>query len=332
MNTIAEIVYQPTANQAYTKSSGGNADVDASNLSITFTVPASGVVWVEMEALCDAAVADYGIWGLRQGATDVPGSYEAVYASNHTARRRYRHRFTGLTPDAELTWKWAWRSGSSITQHIYVGPASNTATYWGAAWMTVETGAADETEPPIGAPTVEPVPGFPLLSDLNWTAYEFISQPDGQIFHPAVIDGNALRVDDSQWTIDTPETPDSVLPFLTYLEWTGLPLLDMSFVDHIRIRMGGDGLNLYGGHATFWIVSGGTRWHLEEEMAVTDTMTTYDLALAGSWRLSYPLNEPAATLVYTKDHVRSYGIAFVGFSQEPTGALLVEEMTWWMNP
>lgn len=178
---------------------------------------------------------------------------------------------------------------------------------------------------------VTPYPGLPVMEDLDWASYEFIAAPDQQEFHDATVDGDALRVDSDGWSIDTPEDPDSVLAFLTYTDWNDYAAeIDVSALDHIRIRMGGDGLNLYGAHAEFWLVTNGTRWHLEEEMALDDTMRTFDLGLAGPWYRSWTVTNK--TLQETKDHVESYGIALVGFSQKPIGALLVEEMTWWMNP
>lgn len=170
-------------------------------------------------------------------------------------------------------------------------------------------------------------PGYELFQDLDWASYLYLG--DDHEFVPAVIDVSHRIVNSDGWNIDTPEDPDAVLPFLTYLEWIGASPPNITNVDNVRITMRGDGLNLYGGYADFWIVTVGTRWHLIAPMQVTNSMTHFDLDLGGSWYRSWTVNNK--TLAQTKASVTSYGISFLGWSQEPTGTLIVQDIRWFQD-
>lgn len=108
---LATKIYNPGVAALYTSSSGTFADMDATNLVVTFTAPASGTVLVSLTAW--AQVANSGAvlsWNLRSGSSDVTGTASAVSyaAGSGDIEERNNHRFviTGLTPGTSYTYKW----------------------------------------------------------------------------------------------------------------------------------------------------------------------------------------------------------------------------------
>jgi hypothetical protein len=103
--------YDPGTVTTYTISSATLADVDATNLSLGFTAPASGNVLVVLSAFATepGTASQLAYWGLRAGTNDVAGSIAAVIRSDTSAwpgrRPTYRIPFTGLS--GAYTWKWA---------------------------------------------------------------------------------------------------------------------------------------------------------------------------------------------------------------------------------
>lgn len=124
MRLIAETIYEPDPVIALNTTSTTATDVDAANLAVAFTVPASGAVEVHLSGL--AAISGGGsntelLWWLREGAADVAGSLVRALFANDVAQATIttKHRVTGLTPGASLTYKWghsrASGTGSAIT-------------------------------------------------------------------------------------------------------------------------------------------------------------------------------------------------------------------------
>lgn len=114
---LGETIYNPGALASYAAGST-MADVDATNLAVSFAVPASGKVTIVVTARVLSNSQEYH-WGLRDGATDVAGSSVQAFYSVDVAAFRfvYRVRFTGLTPGEAKTWKLAHKSlgaGASI--------------------------------------------------------------------------------------------------------------------------------------------------------------------------------------------------------------------------
>lgn len=127
----------------YSTFSATPADVDAANLAVTFTVPASGTVLIILDG--HAYLLDTGgtppyrqVWGVREGTTLVSAEAVALHGSPNEERVQLRLRVSGLTPDDVLTYKWAFRRGSAsgVTVGIKAG-GTNTDTQFGPAIMEV---------------------------------------------------------------------------------------------------------------------------------------------------------------------------------------------------
>ena len=138
--------------------------------------------------------------------------------------------------------------------------------------------------------------------------------------------------DEIQWSADTPESPVSVLPFLTYCHWTGREPLDLRGAE-VSVYLRGDGLQLHGAPCYFWVHGAGGRWHFvshpltitEGEWAATPNVFTLpndESRWHRSWS-SDPSNPPALSDLLTQAH--SYGFSFVGFGQEPRGKFCMDE-------
>jgi hypothetical protein len=84
-------------------------DIDATNLAITFTAPASGTVIVRCSGPHRmSASSSGGRWGLRNGSTTVGDCSATPSAANSSAYLSIPFRVTGLTGGASVTLKWAW--------------------------------------------------------------------------------------------------------------------------------------------------------------------------------------------------------------------------------
>lgn len=92
-------------------------DVDATNLAVTFTAPASGKVIVKLTGSCymqpGANSSCTGVWNLRSGGSDVANTKRtAAYLSvgsgggQSSTTVQYSTLVTGLTSGASYTWKW----------------------------------------------------------------------------------------------------------------------------------------------------------------------------------------------------------------------------------
>lgn len=139
--------YQPGSDTTYTTSATAMTwqALDSTNLSVTFTAPASGQVVVVLSALADYpnTIGDRYFWGVGSGTVLATGSVAMVVAQNNTsvvARRRITLEVlvTGLTPGASYTWKWMHTAaGASVTAaNTFAGPS------FGPALMAVLDGTA----------------------------------------------------------------------------------------------------------------------------------------------------------------------------------------------
>lgn len=109
-------VQQYSTSTTYT-ATGAITDVDATNAAVTFTVPPSGRVFVELEVGMDGGTM---MWALKEGVDTVISQFTE---SVSTTRKHVEFLVTDLTPNDVLTYKWAyWASGG--TCHIYVGGAA----------------------------------------------------------------------------------------------------------------------------------------------------------------------------------------------------------------
>jgi hypothetical protein len=109
-----------------------SVDADATNLAVTFTVPASGNVVVELNGWSDQNSSGVGYWQLRDSTTVIAEwrMSSTTYGSGRTAVKAL---ITGLTPAASKTYKWGHRV-SAGNQDIYAGPLTGS---FGPAVMIV---------------------------------------------------------------------------------------------------------------------------------------------------------------------------------------------------
>jgi hypothetical protein len=172
-----------------------------------------------------------------------------------------------------------------------------------------------------------------------WLIYEY--QPINGIGHPVTWEGSGgvgnsgyVWGDDSRWAIDTPESPDSILPFYIYTSWCGGKALDMREAT-MSVYLRGDNLDLKGAQCTFWVLNSaiGTRWHYTAApLTVSEGTWGTKLSIVlkndeSLWHRSwarYPENP--ASLDQCLGVAESYGFSFTGFSSEVTGKLSMDEL------
>lgn len=122
--TIAEVFIDNATQVNKDSTSSSFVDFDAL-AAITFTVPASGNVVVELQAQVngDATQQNWGLWDTADiAATDVAVRYSA---NQIIVTAVYAKRVTGLTPGNTVTYKWRVRraSGTLLCRTSYGGAA-----------------------------------------------------------------------------------------------------------------------------------------------------------------------------------------------------------------
>lgn len=116
---ITEYILTGTDYQASTTM----ADVDATNVKVTFTVPANGKVLIHASANVEASVNVHYYWGLRLAAADVANSeskvvFNATGGATIDGRPSYDKLLTGLTPGASVTYKLSHRVNTGTAGFI----------------------------------------------------------------------------------------------------------------------------------------------------------------------------------------------------------------------
>lgn len=141
---LAVTSYNPSSLTDVSITSTSGADVDATNLTITFTVPTSGNVLVCLTATAFSSTSAVGmLWLLRTtGGANVAGTKFRVTPASATTGLQfpvaYRVRVTGLTPGASQTYRWGAMMAASGTGHIRYGDDTNaTGDEYGPAVMEV---------------------------------------------------------------------------------------------------------------------------------------------------------------------------------------------------
>lgn len=119
------------ASLAYKRGSDGSignttstslTDVDATNLQITFTAPASGHVIVKAYFLAGCASGGGLYWGLRESTTQVGTTcYAGSQFNNITGRAALAIDVTGISAGSH-TYKLAHRNSGSVQVDVYGGP------------------------------------------------------------------------------------------------------------------------------------------------------------------------------------------------------------------
>lgn len=122
---LALTAYRPGTEVTNGTTSTAFVDADATNLAVTFTMPASGRVLVRLTATVSISTAS-AFWGLREGTADVADSASHA-ASATTSRASLALLITG-TAGASRTLKWAHRTNNATYEaKIFSGPANGTS-------------------------------------------------------------------------------------------------------------------------------------------------------------------------------------------------------------
>jgi hypothetical protein len=121
---IGYTAYNPSVVDTVTTSTA-HADLDATNLAVSFTVPPSGKVLIGLGGVAGVGNTTELAWGLRESTTDIvtasvmyQGGTPFIFSALHK-----RFQVTGLTPGTAKTYKWshARASGASTAQTSYGG-------------------------------------------------------------------------------------------------------------------------------------------------------------------------------------------------------------------
>lgn len=138
---LAIVRYNPATGVKASTTSTTPVAVDATNLTISFTAPASGKVLVRLNAIAGlTSNADLGYWGLLQhSTTNLVGDLEAVVSSTAEAFRATAPIYlTGLTAGQTYQYDWAHAAQSGATMSTDYGGANSTgANNFGPAIMEV---------------------------------------------------------------------------------------------------------------------------------------------------------------------------------------------------
>lgn len=119
--------YNPGTLATYTSTSSTSVDIDATNLAVPFTVPASGKVLVRLTALGGrGAGAGSLFWQVRESTSVVSGDMQITNGAE-TSCFSASFLITGLTPAASLTYKWGYHRDGSATATTYAGGVAGPA-------------------------------------------------------------------------------------------------------------------------------------------------------------------------------------------------------------
>ena len=168
-----------------------------------------------------------------------------------------------------------------------------------------------------------------------WNSYEYFDQSDR--FHSACYhthggpqNGPFIKVDDSMWSVDTPENPHSILALMYYCSWNNQPPTDLRDAT-VEFCLRGDHLDLKGAQCFFWIhcySPHSTRWHYTTAHLDISHDSWGDLQAItlpndpAQWQRSYSSNtDSPASLNLTLRACSSFGFSFIGFSDKVTGRL-----------
>lgn len=127
--------YAPSAQTVYSITGTSLADVDATNMIVTFTAPASGNVLVRLSAWADETSGGEFYWGLREASSDLSGSVTRIMRS--TVPEGYVSipiYLSGLSAGSH-TYKWS-AAVSAGTSRIIIQDGTAVAK-WGPAIMDV---------------------------------------------------------------------------------------------------------------------------------------------------------------------------------------------------
>lgn len=180
-------------------------------------------------------------------------------------------------------------------------------------------------------------------SQEGWWSYWYDPNTTHNIFYPTtwhptggVDNSGYVSTDSSRWAVDTPETPDSILAFITYPSWTASSAVDFRNAT-VSFSLRENDLDLHGARAYFWVVDNESsmRWHLIDQplMIGNDSWSESNIlkidASEERWRNTWNARnlDPRGSLDSVLAGVDSYGISFLGFSEGETvsGTLALDE-------
>lgn len=118
---LARVVRNSTTNSSYTISNTATpTDIDATNLALTVTLPASGKVDIAVDIVLATSAAGSPYICLREGTTPVVGS-ERFVQGDTTIRHHYFTFEVSGTAGTTHTYKLAWRYSGTPTFYAYYG-------------------------------------------------------------------------------------------------------------------------------------------------------------------------------------------------------------------
>jgi hypothetical protein len=132
-NLLAVNQYAPASLATYTTTSLTVAALDATNMTVSFTAPASGAVLIRLSAFCKApSTAVAPVWGLTDHTTTTILYGVQLYVMSTTAPGAYSavQRITGLTPGTayQMDWALASNTAASMVTTYAKGITGTTAT------------------------------------------------------------------------------------------------------------------------------------------------------------------------------------------------------------
>jgi hypothetical protein len=159
----------------------------------------------------------------------------------------------------------------------------------------------------------------------RWFAYDYqpyLQDPQAHLHLDAIRTGDAVWTHGDMWSIDDPESPPSILALMRYG-----PERDFRGACFQFDLIGMD-LELHGATVSLWVVSSdrGERWHAKVPLVIEDDWTPQRVDVdAVDWRQSWS-RTGNRSLERTLADGDSFGIGFVGFSEEPSGAVGMRRM------
>lgn len=134
---LAYTSYNPASEATYTSSSSTFADIDSTNLQVTFVAPANGKVMVRLNGHSLSGPSTVIAWNLRDGAADVANTNVKASIQSVEVRASADIIVTGLTPSQSYTYRWGFaRTVGTGTAGFRVGGGATGA---GVASMQVYT-------------------------------------------------------------------------------------------------------------------------------------------------------------------------------------------------
>lgn len=134
---LAVSQYAPATRALYTTASATFADVDATNMKVTFTAPASGNVLVRLCAYGDLALANWYYWSLRESTSNL-GTPVLVFRGSEGGYRSAAIYLTGLSAGSHtLKWSHATDGTGGQNGRVWAGAGNSSGQESGPAVMEV---------------------------------------------------------------------------------------------------------------------------------------------------------------------------------------------------